>query len=110
MVNDTNLYDVLRLFTDVNTMRDIREVLSTQQLTLLDFAAGGSTVLPGGEYALAVYILAGIAALLAVICLALLIAFFIRNRTLVSTTSSKKIKLINEPIIAIFTSSFLYLK
>lgn len=70
------------LFTELNTLRDIREVLSTQQLTLLDFAAGGSTVLPGGEYALAVYILAGIAALLAVICLALLIAFFIRNRTL----------------------------
>ncbi|KAF9406502.1 hypothetical protein HW555_013145 [Spodoptera exigua] len=70
------------LFTDINRIRDIQEVLRTQELSLLDLAAGGTTVLPGGEYALAVYILAGIAAFLAVICLSLVIAFFIRNRTL----------------------------
>nr|AFJ04291.1 cadherin-like receptor [Spodoptera litura] len=69
------------LFSDVNVLRNISDALSNQSLTLVD-VPGGTMVLPGGDYALAVYILAGIAAFLAVVCLALVIAFFIRNRTL----------------------------
>ncbi|KAJ8718831.1 hypothetical protein PYW07_016387 [Mythimna separata] len=69
------------LLTDSEIRRNIWQPLLREGLELADMQGGALPGL-GGDHALAVYVLAGVAALLALLCVVLLITFILRNRAL----------------------------
>ncbi|XP_013167274.1 PREDICTED: cadherin-23-like isoform X1 [Papilio xuthus] len=76
----TDVIEELR--SDTTLLRTVQTTLNTELLVLRDLVTGDSPTLTPAAGRNAVYVLAGLCALLALICLVLLITFFVKSRAL----------------------------
>ncbi|XP_045516186.1 cadherin-23-like isoform X1 [Pieris brassicae] len=74
--------EIENLRSDTALLGAIQRTLSTELLALLDLVTGDSPSLGGNSNAALLYAVAGLAALLAFMCIVLLVTFIVRTRTL----------------------------
>ncbi|XP_050677826.1 uncharacterized protein LOC126974391 [Leptidea sinapis] len=71
-----------KLRSDTQLLRSIQLILSTEMLVLQDLVTGDSPTINNNSTLVTVYVLGGLAAVLAFMCLVLLVSFIVRTRAL----------------------------